>query len=93
MTKYVFGGGIERVVTYQFDNSLTHSKAPRSSAVVQNRSKDLGGLRFHSTLRNRSFTLCSVLVMRHLPFFPIPTKSSSFAFSVLRHTNVVVEHV
>ena len=40
MTNYVFGGGIERVVTYQFDNSLTHSKAPRSSAVVQNRSKD-----------------------------------------------------
>ena len=33
MTNYVFGGGIERVVTYQFDNSLTHSKAPRSSAV------------------------------------------------------------
>ena len=33
MTNYVFGGGIERVVTYQFDKSLTHSKAPRSSAV------------------------------------------------------------
>ena len=73
MTNYVFGGGIERVVTYQFDNSLTHSKAPRSSAVVQNRSKDSKVWGFIPRWGLRT-VLCPMNVMRQLPIFPYSNK-------------------
>ena len=74
MTNYVFGGGIERVVTYQFDKSLTHSKAPRSSAVSTESEQGFQSLRFYSSLRTQNCTLCPMIVMRQLPIFPYSNK-------------------
>ena len=98
MTNYVFGGGIERVVTYQFDNSLTHSKAPRSSAVSTESEQGFQSLRFYSSLRTQNCCLPHERDETVTNFSLLQQKaqtSASFVFSVSCDVNVlvVVEHV